>query len=145
MTGPLARKIAELTEQRDAARDGAKALAATLHEVNMQIVEVTGSEDCIEEDGDGDWDAVCERLQELKGIREQRDQLAAANVELRNELHSLLNRADRYAGTLAEIHAWHWWHVGRACDSRWPACEAARWKAEQDAVARFIEERRRGG
>jgi hypothetical protein len=77
-------------------------------------------------------------------LETERDDLLAERVELRNELHSLLGRARRYAGTLAEIHAWHWWHVGRACDSRWPACEAARWKAEQDAVARFIEERRRG-
>jgi hypothetical protein len=74
----------------------------------------------------------------------ERDDLLAERVELRNELYSLLNRALTYSGPLSELHAQDWWHVGHECDGSSIACEAARWKAEQDAVARFIEERRRG-
>jgi len=176
MTGPLARRIAELEGEVERLRkqnsdwvpkfegmrpteNGVELTTTEAHEVLLGMTEAMATalgdaENYVEAEvqaaGEPRYIFTVRRYgkptpHELRRQAEaERDDLAAANVELRNELHSLLGRARRYSGPLSELHAQDWWHVGRECDGSSVACEAARWKAEQDEVARVIEERGRG-
>lgn len=128
----IAVEVEALEGERDAARESARILGQTLHEINMQLVEVTGSEDCIDESGDGDWEAVYERLQEMTGVREQRDTLQTSLTELTDSWNDMARRADRYAQALTKVvHSGP--HLLSECKPDvYDACEAARWLSERE-------------
>lgn len=62
----LTYRLGEVTAERDRLKRGGAELGKSLMFWMNLAVEVTGSQDCIEEGGDGDWGAVAERLASLR-------------------------------------------------------------------------------
>jgi len=55
-------RLREVTDERDRLKRGGAELGKSLVFWMNLAVEVSGSQDCIDEDGDGDWELVAERL-----------------------------------------------------------------------------------
>lgn len=59
-------RLGEVTDERDRLKRGGAELGKSLVFWMELAKDVTGSEDLIEEDGDGDWGGVAERLASLR-------------------------------------------------------------------------------
>lgn len=78
-------RIAELETERDRLERGAKTLGAQVDRQCRDVLDATGLHHLIDEDGDGDWGLVWERLAEMgSGLRAARARIteleAAANA-----------------------------------------------------------------
>lgn len=60
--------LEQVGTERNRLKRGAVHLGESLKFWMDLAVEVTGSQDCVEDDGDGDWGAVAERLAAMKPV-----------------------------------------------------------------------------
>lgn len=116
-------RAAELNAERDSARRGAKTLGGIVERQCQHALDATGLHHLIDEDGDGDWGAVWERLAEmgaeLNGLREVAEQrlevireqqgyaarLTAALTEANDARAGALERIRELAARIAELEA----------------------------------------
>ncbi|MGP9528167.1 hypothetical protein [Glutamicibacter sp. AOP5-A2-18] len=78
--------VLALLSRVEKAERSCRLLGTIIERDGKNLVELTNSQDIIPEDGDGDWEVVWERAQEMKDRLEQAEQAVARVHALNNEL-----------------------------------------------------------
>ncbi|MGO4298280.1 hypothetical protein [Glutamicibacter sp. MCAF14] len=85
--------VLALLSRVEKAERSCRLLGKIIERDGKNLVELTNSQDIIAEDGDGDWEVVWERAQEMKGRLEQAERVC---VKLRNRLDAMRRQRDGY-------------------------------------------------
>jgi hypothetical protein len=123
--------VLALLDELERTKRGAQTLGRIIERHGRAIVEATGAHDLINEDGDGDWEVVFERLAELRPARDRARQSAQARAET---IHQMTQQAIDATGAhhlITEGGEVDWAVVSELLAELRPARDAAIARAEK--------------